>query len=254
MPLPLRIAPTSPSTGCLVCTGPIVYAQAAEPATCALCGDAFESAARCREGHFVCDRCHASPAREAIERYCSRTGERDPVEIALTLMRHPSVKMHGPEHHFLVPAALLAAWANATGAPSERRAALVAEARRRSEPLLGGFCGVQGACGAGIGTGTFVALVTESTPVKGRERALSNRMTARALDAVSRTGGARCCKRDSLLSILAAARFSREELGVTLPAKGQPCDFASQNLECIAGDCPFHRRPGDAADAGRSER
>jgi hypothetical protein len=164
-------------------------------------------------------------------------------------MRHPAVKMHGPEHHFLVPAALIAAWANATGAPPGDRAALVAEARKRSEPLLGGFCGLQGACGAGIGTGIFVALATGSTPLEGRARGLANGMTARALDAVSRTGGARCCKRDSLLSILAAARFAREELGVTLPARGRACEHRERNAECIDRDCPFFR-PVESRRAG----
>jgi LSD1 subclass zinc finger protein len=241
MPLPLAV--TAPSTGCLLCRAPLVYAPSAEPVRCAVCGGAFESLARCAGGHYVCDACHAAPAREVVERFCAATDLRDPVEIALQLMRHPSVKMHGPEHHFLVPASLIAAWANASGATPERRAGLVAEARKRSEPILGGFCGVQGACGAGVGTGTFVALATGATPLKGRERTLSNRMTARALDAISRTGAARCCKRDSLLSILAAARFSREELGVALPARGRPCEFSASNAECSARDCPFFPRP-----------
>lgn len=238
-PMSLPLAPRAAATGCLVCGAPLAYSAAAEPVACALCGGAFESSARCAEGHYVCDACHAAPAREVIERFCTATDLRDPVEIAVTLMRHPSLKMHGPEHHYLVPAALVAAWANASGAPPDRRAALVAEARRRSEPVSGGFCGVQGACGAGIGAGIFVALATGSTPLKGKERALSNRMTSRALDAISGTGGARCCKRDSLLAILAAARFSREELGVRLPARGRRCQFSAQNAECIERKCPF---------------
>ncbi|MGB8931216.1 MAG: DUF5714 domain-containing protein, partial [Anaeromyxobacteraceae bacterium] len=223
MPLPLATA-AAPSAGCLICSGPLVYSPSAEPVRCALCGGAFEASVRCAEGHYACDTCHAAPARALIERFCAATALRDPVEIAVTLMRHPSVKLHGPEHHFLVPAALIAAWANAVGASPERRAGLVAEARKRSDPVLGGFCGVQGACGAGIGTGTFVALATGATPLKGAERCHSNRMTARALDVISRTGGARCCKRDSLLAILAAARFAREVLGVPLAARGRPCE------------------------------
>jgi hypothetical protein len=242
--MPLPIAPAAPSaTGCLVCGGGIVYAQAASPATCAFCGVTSGSNARCGDGHYVCDGCHASPARDVIERYCARSVLTDPVEIAVSLMRHPAVKMHGPEHHFLVPAAMIAAWANATGLPAGDRAALVAEARKRSEPLLGGFCGLQGACGAGIGAGIFVALATGSTPLDGRPRGLANAMTSRALDAVSRTGGARCCKRDSLLSILAAARFAREELGVALPARGRACEHRERNAECLDRDCPFFGPP-----------
>src|SRR5574341_250373 len=128
----LPIGAPSPSTGCLVCGGPLAYSADAEPVTCALCGGAFASTARCTAGHYVCDRCHASPAAEVIERTCAATPLRDPVELAFSLMRHPSVKMHGPEHHFLTPAVLIAAWANATGAAPEERARLVAEARRRS--------------------------------------------------------------------------------------------------------------------------
>jgi len=242
MALPIALPIASPSTGCLVCGGPLAYSAAAEPVACALCGGTFESTARCTAGHYVCDRCHAAPAAEVIERTCAASELRDPVELALGLMRHPSVKMHGPEHHFLAPAALIAAFANATGAAPEQRARWVAEARRRSEPVLGGFCGVQGACGAAIGTGIFVALATGATPLRGRERALSLGMTSRALEVVSRTGGARCCKRDTLLSILSAVRYAREELGVSMPAHGARCEHAARNAECIDEACPFHRR------------
>ncbi len=230
----------SHATGCLVCGAELLYLAASEPMTCALCSGARPSAARCASGHFVCDACHSAPANDLIERTCAAAEDVDPVALAVRLMRHPSVKMHGPEHHFLVPAVLLAAHCNAKGAPG-RRAELIREARRRSEPVLGGFCGLQGACGAGIGTGIFVALATGSTPLLGTQRGLANQMTARALDVVSRTGGARCCKRDSFLAILAAARFATEHLGVALPARGPDCEWSGTNGECLEEDCPFHR-------------
>ncbi|HEX9307884.1 MAG TPA: DUF5714 domain-containing protein, partial [Anaeromyxobacter sp.] len=175
------------ATGCLVCGAGLVYLAASEAMTCALCGGTRPSAARCTAGHFACDACHSAPAKDVIERACAAAEDVDPIALALRLMRHPSVKLHGPEHHFLVPAVLLAAYCNAKGEPG-RRAELVSEARRRSEPVLGGFCGLQGACGAGIGTGIFVALATGSTPLLGAQRGLANHMTARALDVVSRTG------------------------------------------------------------------
>jgi hypothetical protein len=237
----MTTAPASDhATGCLVCGADLSYLAASAPMTCALCGAGRDSAARCAAGHFVCDACHAAPAREVIERTCAASEERDPVALAVRLMRHPALKLHGPEHHFLVPAVLLAALWNARGEPG-RRAEAVREARRRSEPVAGGFCGLQGACGAGIGAGIFVALATGSTPLDGPARGLANRMTARALDVVSRTGGARCCKRDSFLSILAAARFAREHLGVALPARGPACEWSAVNRECLGEACPFHR-------------
>ena len=230
-------------TGCLVCGAEIVYLPIAERSICALCGDERESPARCATGHYVCDACHSGSAKEVIERFCTRTPLTDPVQIAEGLMHHPALKMHGPEHHFLVPATLLAAYANASGVP-ERKEAWIGEARRRSDPIGGGFCGIQGACGAGIGSGIFVALATGSSPLKGAERGLANRMTAEALDVISHTEGARCCKRDSLLALLTAVRFAREHLGVDLGARGPACDFNALNAECIEQDCPFYPHGG----------
>lgn len=227
-------------SGCLRCGAELVYLRSAEPVRCVFCGAAGESAARCPAGHWVCDPCHSADAKDAIVRACVATASEDPMEIAVGLLAHPRVALHGPEHHLLVPAALLAAYANATGAP-ERKAEWIAEARRRSDPVLGGFCGLQGACGAGIGTGIYAALVTDASPLRGKERGLANRMTVAALDVISRTDGARCCKRDTLLAILAAVRFTREHLGVSLQARGPACTFSARNAQCTADACPFHR-------------
>lgn len=216
------------------------YLGAAEPMRCSGCGDTYLSAARCAAGHFVCDACHSGGAKDVIESSCRETAIRDPIEIALGLMRHPKLAMHGPEHHYLVPAALLAAYHNERGDPAAK-AAQLAEARRRSDPIAGGFCGSHGACGAAIGTGVFVSLVTGATPLSVESWALANRMTAASLDILARVGGPRCCKRDTWLAILAASRFAREHLGVALRTHGPTCEFERLNRECLRERCPFHR-------------
>jgi len=228
-------------TGCLLCGAELVYLAAQEQMACAGCGALHSSAARCTAGHFVCDACHSGSAKDVIERHCRETDERDPVAIATALMRHPKLKMHGPEHHFLVPAALLAAYHNQRG---DRRqlSAHLAEARRRSEPLGGGFCGIQGACGAGIGAGIYVSIVTGSTPLSPGPRGLANEMSSRALAIIAKSGGARCCKRDSALALLAAVRFTRERLGVPLKARAPSCELSAVNTECLRDRCPFFPR------------
>ena len=228
-------------SGCLVCGAGLEYLPAAEWMACALCGAAAESAARCATGHFVCDACHSGSAKDAIERACLAAEGTDPLEIARALMRLPKVKLHGPEHHFLVPAALLAASANARGSRGDL-SRLLTEARRRSEPVVGGFCGFQGACGASIGAGIFVSLATGATPLAAEPWALANAATARALDVLARVGGPRCCKRTTGLVLLATVRFARERLGVNLTATAAPCEHADQNAECIEARCPFHPR------------
>lgn len=231
---------TEHQRGCLLCGADLVYRLTAAPVTCALCGAAGESQAGCVAGHFVCDDCHAGKAKDVIERFCAATTLTDPVAIAQGLMRHPSLKLHGPEHHLLVPAALLAALCNARGEPG-LRAGRVAEARRRAAPLVGGLCGFQGACGAAIGAGIFASIATGATPLSTEAWRLSNGLTARALAAVAEAGGPRCCKRDTFLSIRAGVRFARASLGADLPEAAVACEWSGQVRECLGAGCAFHR-------------
>jgi predicted RNA-binding Zn-ribbon protein involved in translation (DUF1610 family) len=66
----LQGAPVEHTQGCLVCGLELTYARTAMPATCAVCGVGDSSAARCRDGHHVCDACHAGSAKDVIERDC----------------------------------------------------------------------------------------------------------------------------------------------------------------------------------------
>ena len=233
------------ATGCLVCGVALDYATSARPARCAICGAEEATPVRCRAGHFACDACHAGSARDVIERACASHRGTDPVALATSLMRHPAVKMHGPEHHLLVPAALLAAWGSATGTGD--RAGLVADARRRSDTVVGGSCGFHGACGSGVGVGIFASLATGATPRStGASWGQANRATARALQVIGDVGGPRCCKRTTWLALLAGVRFAREELGVRLDGRGPRCEFHRRNDDCLARDCPFYPPAGDA--------
>lgn len=239
-------APAGHHQGCLICGEPLAYRAAAAPVRCALCGAAGDSPVACGAGHFVCDACHAAPAWEVIERACLASPSTDPVALATGLMRHPGVKLHGPEHHFLVPAALLTALANARG-DAAAKPGLLAEARRRAGAVAGGFCGFQGACGAGVGVGIFASVATGATPLSREAWGLANGATARALTVIGGLGGPRCCKRTTWLALLAGVRFARERLGVRLAGRGPACGWAERNAECLDEACPFHPRRRGAA-------
>lgn len=229
-------------TGCLVCGDDVLYSEITETLTCYYCGVRKETNASCRMGHFVCDACHNAGANDLIERYCSNADGVSPIALAMTLMKNPAVKMHGPEHHFLVPAVLLAAFHAATNAEKGSVAEKVREARNRAEDVKGGFCGFQGACGAAIGAGIFMSIVSGATPLSDRERKLSNMITAECLLAIAENGGARCCKRESLRAIITAVEFVRRESGISLPVDPvPPCDFTGRNKECLRERCGFYR-------------
>jgi hypothetical protein len=225
--------------GCLICGRDLLYGEPRDLA-CAVCGEVHRTTAACEAGHFVCDRCHSLEALDLIEEFGTTTMLEDPLAIACILMRYPAVRMHGPEHHFLVPACLIAAYCNHEGEP-ERKKALLSQARERAGVVPGGFCGTHGTCGAAVGTGLFVSLITGSTPLKKQEWSLANQMTARSLMEIARHGGPRCCKRDSWLAIRTAVTFLAERFGVVLPVPGKiRCEFSDVNRECLREACPFH--------------
>lgn len=227
-------------SGCLVCGKELVYQKKFENVVCYYCNETYDSNVKCVDGHFICDRCHRLSANELIEEYCIKTESEDPLELAITLMRNPNLKMHGPEHHFLVPAVLLASYYNMKK-DRKKKETKIKEARRRAEKILGGFCGSHGDCGAAVGTGIFVSLITGATPLSNHEWRLSNTITAKSLLSIANHGGPRCCKRNTYLAIIEAVTFLKEGLKTTMRIdEDMKCEFNPLNKECIKGRCPFY--------------
>lgn len=230
----------SEKSGCLVCGKELVYDKRQVRRACIYCRNEKTSNARCKAGHFVCDRCHSLGGNDLIETVCTASEGTDPLELALALMGSPAVKMHGPEHHFLVPAVLLATYCNATGDTGGKEKH-IREARKRAENILGGFCGFYGDCGAAVGTGIFVSIVTGATPLSKMEWRLANLMTATSLRAIAMHGGPRCCKRNTFLALKEATTFTSRELGVKMPIDQKiKCLFSRLNKECLKQECRFH--------------
>ena len=203
---------------------------------CAVCHKKEPSKARCVKGHYVCSDCHTQ-GMDSVFGLCLAESSDDPIAILRRMMELPFCHMHGPEHHVMVGAALLTAYKNAGGA-LDLEAAL-REMYSRGKAVPGGACGFWGACGAGVSTGQFLAIVSDSTPLAREPWGLSNRMTARALEAIGSAGGPRCCKRDSFLATLAAVDFVREHLGVEMERNVPVCSFSPRNAQCIGSRCPF---------------
>jgi len=227
----------------LICGKDLKYFDPPEKLKCEKCGLEFESTASCEDRHYVCDACHAQAGYEVITNHALRAGSRDPIAIAGEMMRDNFIHMHGPEHHYLIVAALLAAYKNAGGDLDLEKALSLARQRARKVP--GGTCGLWGCCGAAVGSGIFISLVTGATPMSIDEWQLANQMTSLSLAAVARHGGPRCCKRDTYLSILAAIDFVKERLGLNLdrPASIE-CDFFTNNPTCKRETCLFYPQAG----------
>ena len=225
-------------TDCFICGRPLVYDLDTVSRTCMVCGTVKDSNARCEAGHFICDACHSGDAIDLIEKFCLTYSRNDALDLARQLMQMQPVKMHGPEHHFLVPAVLLTVYYNSTHRRDELPVKL-SQARNRAQKILGGFCGYYGTCGAAVGTGLAVSLITDTTPLSADTWRLCNLATSRSLAGVAKYNGPRCCKRDTFLSLTEAIHFFEQELNLSLPHSTAPCTFSNTNRECLKSDCDF---------------
>lgn len=223
---------------CLVCNEELEYSTEAKELKCVYCGRSFEATASCKHGHYVCDECHSADAFSLIETFCRESDLHSPVEIAEQLFKHPAVKMHGPEHHYLVPAVMLTAYYNYRN-ESSKKANVLKEARKRAKQVAGGSCGFHGTCGAAVGIGMFVSLLLKATPVSKEEWKTANRATAECLLRIADHGGPRCCKRDSVIAIQYATEWLVKLFDIHLPAENFDCSYSRLNNECLFSDCPF---------------
>lgn len=226
-------------SGCLICGEEIIYLSSPEELTCHFCDTTNKTEVKCKADHYICDSCHQTNPNDFIEKFCCETTLRDPWKISVRLMENKIVKMHGPEHHFLVPAALLAAYYNSTNQPAGK-AKKIQVARQRAEKVPGGYCGTHGTCGAAIGTGIFISMILGATPLSEDEWQLSNLMTSKSLFAVAINGGPRCCKRDTFLSIQEAVSFVYQKLNIEIPVSGNiQCQFYYLNKQCQKSGCKY---------------
>jgi hypothetical protein len=230
--------PDAPASleGCMICGATLVYSTTASAQVCDLCGREESAMISCPGGHFVCDACHRATVTNVVRRVLETTESTDPSAILEQILALPTLTMHGPEHHAIVPGVIIASAGNAGVAlpPGGLDAAL-----RRGGKVPGGWCGYYGACGAAVGVGVAVSVITEATPLKGEPRSQALAATAFALTRMI-DGQPRCCKRASRVAVAAAVEYLRDQLGLDLPAPGAVrCTSAARNKECPGESCPY---------------
>lgn len=229
------------NVGCMICGEELVYNNEDRELKCIYCDDKHKSNVSCSRGHFICNECHSKDSMDLIYSYCLKTDEKSPLQMALTLMKNDNVNMHGPEHHFLVPAVLITSYYNNIN-ETELKEEKLKLAKERAKKVPGGICGNYGSCGAAVGTGLFMSIITEATPLTAESWGLTNEVTGHTLISMGKIGGPRCCKRNTFIAIIEASKFIEERLDVKLydyEDTKVKCDFKKQNKQCIGKRCPF---------------
>ena len=224
---------------CILCNKPMI--ASGELAKCSFCGKEEKADYICPEGHYICEDCRIAPADKLIYKTCQATAETDPIKLAVLLMKHPAIPMHGPEHHYLVSCVLLATLRNL--GKFEINDSLFKQAISRSKRILLGSCGLWGVCGAAAGVGIAISIATNANWTSDKERSLAMYSVSEALAEVAKIGGPRCCKASVFASLEVATRFLKREFGIRFPRLDSPfpCPFSSLNSECLKEKCPYFR-------------
>jgi predicted RNA-binding Zn-ribbon protein involved in translation (DUF1610 family) len=215
---------------CMICGSELEYLSEAVSVACNYCGK--------EESGYI--ECHARDAVGIVTQFALSSDSVNPMEMVKTLMRHPVMPMHGPEHHAMIAGVLVAAYKNLTGKAGERE---ILEAIKRGKSVPGGFCGLYGTDAAAIACGIAASIILGSTPLKDVERRVANNLTARVITAIMSNRGARCCKRSTYTAIEAATQYFGEVLGIEferVPASKLKCEHSHRNKQCSKTDCRFY--------------
>jgi hypothetical protein len=145
--------------------------------------------------------------------------------------------MHGPEHHALVPAVILATYRNLGGEIGESH---ILTGIERGLSIPGGSCGFMGICGVAVGAGIAFSILLEANPLTPVPRQAVQRVLSEIIGVLAEQEAARCCRRECFLCLKEAARLSEDLLPVRLRADGDTsCEQYPGNAECVRAGCPF---------------
>lgn len=224
-------------TVCSVCAAPSMQIDEEKVAVCSICNKPFKATSTCENNHFVCASCKQNALVDTMLQHCLSSLSTSPIALAQELMQLPNVNIHGPIHHFIVPAVLLTAYSNTTGKLDLQPA--LEEAAKRSKNIPGGACAAWGVCGAAVGTGIFISIATQVSPLSTIEWKTAGKMTAQSAHTIAELGGPRCCKRDSFLALQEAVLYANAHLQTNFPLPSITCEFFHANKQCKGKACPF---------------
>lgn len=226
---------------CLICSEELIYFKDYVDIKCSYCNESFKTNVTCKNGHYICDSCHSLKGVDLILSYCKSSEKTNPVEMAIDIMNSDGIFMHGPEHHYLVPAVLITSYYNTLKNFTDREKSLLI-AKKRAEDVKGGFCGFYGSCGAAVGCGIFFSVITSTTPLTKDTWGLVNMATGKCLLSLSDIGGPRCCKKGVFTVIKESSKILDEKFGIKLYdyENNSKCTYSKFNKECIGKDCPYN--------------
>lgn len=236
----LEVLNANSPKACLVCGDYLELLKEKKTAFCDYCGQTAEGKHVCSSGHFICDQCYAITTVDFVKRTCLKYKGTNPIELAVEIMNSPFVKMHGAEHHFIVPAVLLTCEHNYSGG-GEGLPEKLDKAEDRATKETPRICSFKdGTCGAAVGTGVFLSMYLKHEQQDEDEWSLANKIIAESLKTVAESHGPRCCKRDTYLALQSTVKFLNDNFAINLPISRAQCTFSLRNQSCGREECTFY--------------
>lgn len=225
---------------CILCGEDLHNADKLEDRICDFCGQVKSIPVICESSHCICSDCLAMSPEEFVIDRCLKYKGINAIELAVEIMNSPVIRMHGAEHHFIVPAVLTTCLHNYHNSTEDLKERLNTIYRRASAETPRACSYDIGTCGAALGTGVFISNYINRELVDEDEWSLANKITAIALKKVADAGPPRCCKRDTYLSLQAAIDFMKENFAIELPYYEAKCTFSLRNRTCKHEECEFY--------------
>ena len=181
---------------------------------------------------------------QAIASECIRSAERDLFELFVRLRQLSAIPMHGSEYHALLAGLVVAAYRNCGGNASEDD---VINAIVRANVIPGRACGYLGVCGAAAAIGAAFSVILDATPLRAERRQQVLQAVADVAKIHAAQKAARCCQRECVLALKAAADLSSDHLPVGLTADSPfRCEQSDDCVECAGSNCPLYLAESNA--------
>ncbi len=221
------------------CGEELIYLEEIVDKNCSLCGNFKAANALCKNDHFVCDTCHTGNFDDIVKSICLETTETDMIKLLNKIRMHPSMPLHGPEHHFAIASVIVTTYKNLGGKIDFEN--VLDTAIERGKQIPGGTCGFWGGCGAALGSGIGMGILIESNPLKPIQRQALAKITGEVIQSISMFKSARCCRRETITALKTVASLSEKHLNISLKAEeNSNCGQFKKNEECPEYECPYY--------------
>jgi uncharacterized protein DUF5714 len=225
---------------CMLCGDSLVALTEEVTTICDVCGKKSAAKYQCKSMHYICNDCLETPKNEFIKQQCLAYAGNDPVDLVVQIMNSPQIKMHGPEHHFILPAVLATCMRNHLGIKLELSDVLD-KVEKRAIDETPSECDFKGGnCGSAVGAGVYLSMHLAGIKSDEEIAVMQKEITDASLKAIHDHGGPRCCKRDTYLTLDASLKYFKEKLNIELPYSEAKCTFSLRNQTCGMEKCVYY--------------